>query len=150
MFFKLEVIVFMLKKILISLLTFNSTLLLFTAWIKYSSNNSGCASCKKGFLFLPLSDVNIALLGVASCFIMIALLVFQSKYKNFCNIALFILSSINAIIASALQFAQFQWASQICYYCVGAAVVFYIVFIILLLRYILNFLLIKSSVNTPG
>lgn len=108
----------------------NTLLLIYTAWTKYNPANTNCESCNGKFLFLPISDAGIALIGAGAA-LMLCLLMSLSLRFNWCKYLSLIIAALCAVIASALQFSQFKWAPQICYYCLISAIIFYVIFGIL-------------------
>jgi len=124
------------RKALICISLINTILLLYTAWIKYNPQSSACPSCGKTS-FLPVSDVYIALSGAIACTMLIAFLFLSQKQILF-NYLSVIIATVSAFTASFLQAVQFSVSSEFCYYCFISALLFYVIFIILIYNIIIK------------
>ncbi len=101
-------------------------ILLYIAWIKYNAET--CLSCSQQTV-TPINGVYIALLGFGAALILAVLHSFTARLKIFRFLTLG-LATISASSASYLQAAQLSRAINLCYYCLIAAILFYIVFCI--------------------
>ncbi|AFQ43970.1 hypothetical protein [Desulfosporosinus meridiei] len=121
-------------RIVTLLSVFNAILLSYTAWEKHFLK--GCAACNQ-VLFFPINSVTLALLGVASSLTLalLSLYIIRSVYLKYMSI---IIATLNAIFASFLQVAQFAEAKNYCYLCLTAAIVFYIIFCLLLYEIVIK------------
>lgn len=113
---------------------FNVLLLCYTAWQKHYS--LGCASCNQVFFF-PVNSVTLALLGAVSSLILgiLSLIYMRSVILK---ILLVIIVSFSTIVAVFLQAAQFIQMNNFCYLCFSAAIVFYIIFCLLLYEIVIK------------
>ncbi len=105
----------------------NIVLLTYTATLKYNDSLTGCASCKAVY-FLPVSDVFLALMGAGASLILFLLLCFNSGPAR---IFAFTITIACAVFASFLQALQFSSGKELCYYCFSAAIIFYLIFMLL-------------------
>lgn len=121
-------------RIVTLLSVFNVIWLSYTAWEKHFLK--GCASCNQVFYF-PISSVALALLGVASALTLAVLSLYltRSLYIRYLTI---IIATLNAMVASFLQIEQFTTSKTYCYLCLTAAIVFYIIFCLLLYEIVIK------------
>lgn len=124
-------------KKLIYLALFNAILLIYTAWIKYDSEI--CPECSQNFT-LPWSGVTVALAGVISSLIL-SLLIYLASRLNFIRYLALLVVTINASVASFLQIIQFSGNNSYCYLCLTAAIIFYLIFVVMVFDLIKEFYL---------
>ena len=115
-------------RIISSILFLNALLLAYLIWEK--STGSGCASCHQVF-FWPIADVFIAKLGFVASIAIAILTYFSDRFEFFKYCGLFI-SLITSGCSVFLSLGQLYWAINICYQCIFASTVFYVVFCYLL------------------
>ena len=97
----------------------NTFLLLFTAWIKYKSS---CPTCDQPPP-LPISSATIALSGAFASAMLAIIILLTMRDQKYKVIAL-MLSVICASAALYLQVFQLTRLAHICYFCLGAAILF--------------------------
>ncbi|NCO66821.1 MAG: hypothetical protein COW32_08360 [Candidatus Aquicultor secundus] len=107
-----------------ALLLINALLLVYTAWLKY--NGDACPSCNDLSSF-EINGIYIASVGAFASLVLAGLYIATSFRKGL-KLLLFILSAVFASLASYLQVIQFYSADDYCYFCLAAAVLFYIAF----------------------
>lgn len=125
----------------------NAVLLSYTAWVKYTVK--GCSSCNQIF-FLPIDGVIIALIGVVASVTLAVLNHFSMRFSSLKYLTL-LTAMLCASFASFLQFAQFFWAGNLCYFCLTATIIFYVIFGNLLYKVVIKSIWkkINSSTTIP-
>ncbi|SHH33520.1 hypothetical protein SAMN02745221_02169 [Thermosyntropha lipolytica DSM 11003] len=124
----------------------NIVLLLYTAFIKYSPYSSDCFSCHNQ-LFMPMTEVAIALTGALASLSIFLLIVFWYRSKYVAHITIGF-TALCAVFATFLQVIQFTVKTNgICYYCFIAASIFYLIFIIILFQSIINKKIFTTNYN---
>jgi len=109
----------------------NCLILIYTAWIKY---NGTCPSCNQ-LVPIPVNSVFIALAGIVACIVQAVLTYLHGK-GILCLFWALLIAGISSSVASYLQVIQFLWAKNLCYPCLTAASLFYLMFCLLMYQFI--------------
>lgn len=132
------------KKAIILSLFLNTGLLTYLAWQKNAVG--GCPACHK-VPFLPVSDVTVALVGATVSLILVFLVLPSASRDNLRYIVMMLAGGASAF-GSFLLAGQIFFGWGICYPCLAATILFYLVFGILVYQIVIAPLLRSTSTGT--
>lgn len=132
------------RKIVILSLFLNTGLLTYLAWQKHAAG--GCPACHK-VPFLPVSDVVVALAGAAISLVLVFLIRLSASSEKLRYPALVLAGGASAF-GSSLLAGQIVLGWGICYPCLAATILFYLVFGILAYQIVITPLLRNTSTGT--
>lgn len=124
----------------------NALILAYAAWVKHSP--SRCYFCHQT-TYLPVSDLNIAYVGIAMS-LFIAVLAHASRVSKRIGFLTLVVSAVCAGVSSYLGIAQIV-SRKVCYLCLMGDIGFYLLFIAMLYIAILKpFLYLIGSVRSSA
>lgn len=122
------------RMVIVLSLLLNTGLLAYLSWQKYAAG--GCPACHK-VPFLPVSDVMVALVGAAVSLLLVFLILLSASGGKLRYAALVLAGGASAF-GSFLLAGQIVLGWSICYPCLVATALFYIVFGILVYQTVIT------------